>query len=346
MRSGAHWTHGLHRALLAEQYERVTPFAWAQFHACRWGVGEGSWLPVGAWQACRDDCVVADGSEVVLGVDIGGSRAASAVVAVQTVADGDGSGGTGGAGCADDTGRPAADSSGETGRGDGRCRSTANIAPGRGRRGLPRERQRPGDRPTPSGGWPSASPSGRWPSIPGAGSPRRCRSNRRHRPDGRVPAIARPHGPGQRASRVGDHRGPPTSPRTPGPRPPRRDGRRQALGPWRLDKLGRAIRSRRVHRVVHGRGKGRACPGAGQGFGLAVRARRTIAREMGGSQFRGRPPCASAFRCASSITGANRLRHRRTVRIETLITSATSSGNFRWRADSARRPGATGARRR
>jgi phage terminase large subunit-like protein len=41
-----------------------------------------SWLPVGAWRACQDDYVVDDGAEVVLGVDIGGSRAVSAVVAV------------------------------------------------------------------------------------------------------------------------------------------------------------------------------------------------------------------------------------------------------------------------
>jgi phage terminase large subunit-like protein len=70
------------RAMLAEQRERVSPVAWRQFHACSWGAGEGSWLPVGAWRSCQADYVVEDGAEVVLGVDIGGSRAASAVVAV------------------------------------------------------------------------------------------------------------------------------------------------------------------------------------------------------------------------------------------------------------------------
>jgi phage terminase large subunit-like protein len=71
------------RALLREQFERVTPIAWRQFHACQFGAGEAAWLPVGAWRACQDDYEVPDGAEVVLGVDIGGSRAASAVVAVE-----------------------------------------------------------------------------------------------------------------------------------------------------------------------------------------------------------------------------------------------------------------------
>jgi phage terminase large subunit-like protein len=67
---------------LREQHARVTPQAWAQFHACRWGVGEGAWLPPGAWSACRSAYEVEEGETVTLGVDVGGSRAASAVVAV------------------------------------------------------------------------------------------------------------------------------------------------------------------------------------------------------------------------------------------------------------------------
>lgn len=69
------------RALLAEQLERVSPLAWAQFHACRWGVGEAQWLPPGAWAACRGD-VDPDERRIHLGIDVGGSRAASAVVGV------------------------------------------------------------------------------------------------------------------------------------------------------------------------------------------------------------------------------------------------------------------------
>jgi hypothetical protein len=37
---------------LRRQRAAVPDTAFAQFHACRWGVGEGSWLPPGAWQAC------------------------------------------------------------------------------------------------------------------------------------------------------------------------------------------------------------------------------------------------------------------------------------------------------
>lgn len=67
---------------LREQKDRVTPMAFAQFHACRWGVGEAAWLPVGAWAACAGQYEVGDGERVWLGVDVGGSRAASAVVGV------------------------------------------------------------------------------------------------------------------------------------------------------------------------------------------------------------------------------------------------------------------------
>ena len=67
---------------LAEQRDRVTPQAWAQFHAGRWGVSEAAWLPPGAWGSCRELYAVEDGETVWCGVDVGGSRAASALVAV------------------------------------------------------------------------------------------------------------------------------------------------------------------------------------------------------------------------------------------------------------------------
>jgi phage terminase large subunit-like protein len=69
-------------AALREQQARRTPLAWRQFHACRWYEGAAQWLPHGAWDACRDDYEVEPGETVTLGVDIGGSRAASAVVAI------------------------------------------------------------------------------------------------------------------------------------------------------------------------------------------------------------------------------------------------------------------------
>lgn len=71
------------RELLAEQRERVAPWAWATMHAGRWGVGEAAWLPAGAWTACRQDGLhVEAGEQVALGIDVGGGRAESAVVAV------------------------------------------------------------------------------------------------------------------------------------------------------------------------------------------------------------------------------------------------------------------------
>jgi len=69
------------RAALREQAQRTTPISFAQFHCCRWGVAEGSWLPPGAWTACAGELAEPD-EPVWLGVDIGGSRAASAVVGV------------------------------------------------------------------------------------------------------------------------------------------------------------------------------------------------------------------------------------------------------------------------
>lgn len=67
---------------LRRQRAAVAEIAFAQFHACRWGVQEGAWLPAGAWQACAGDYEIEQGEEVWAGVDIGGSRAASAVVLV------------------------------------------------------------------------------------------------------------------------------------------------------------------------------------------------------------------------------------------------------------------------
>jgi phage terminase large subunit-like protein len=58
----------------------VPETAFAQFHACRWGVGEGSWLPPGAWQTCVGCPQLRTGEDVWIGVDVGGERSATAVV--------------------------------------------------------------------------------------------------------------------------------------------------------------------------------------------------------------------------------------------------------------------------
>lgn len=69
--------------VLREARQRCAPLDFAMHHACRWGVGEATWLPDGAWTACHDpDLHVADGEEVVLAVDVGGARATTALVAV------------------------------------------------------------------------------------------------------------------------------------------------------------------------------------------------------------------------------------------------------------------------
>lgn len=65
---------------LRDQRKRVTEVEWLQFHACRWGVASARWLPSGAWQACRAVYGVEPGEPLVLGVDVGGSRSATAIV--------------------------------------------------------------------------------------------------------------------------------------------------------------------------------------------------------------------------------------------------------------------------
>lgn len=64
---------------LRRQRAAVPDVAFAQFHACRWGVGEGSWLPPGAWNECVGVPAFTDGEPVWIGVDVGGERSASAV---------------------------------------------------------------------------------------------------------------------------------------------------------------------------------------------------------------------------------------------------------------------------
>jgi phage terminase large subunit-like protein len=65
---------------LRRQRAAIPETAFAQFHACRWGVGEGSLLPPGAWQACVGEPEFTDGENVWIGVDVGGERSATAVV--------------------------------------------------------------------------------------------------------------------------------------------------------------------------------------------------------------------------------------------------------------------------
>jgi hypothetical protein len=75
-------------AEIREQRPRVSEVEWMQFHLCRWGVGSARWLPAGAWQECRSVYEIGPDEPLVLGVDVGGSRSATAVVGC--VADEDG----------------------------------------------------------------------------------------------------------------------------------------------------------------------------------------------------------------------------------------------------------------
>ncbi len=65
---------------LREQREAVHPLAFARYHANQWTAVEHHWLPPGAWSSCARDYTIEAGEAVWLGVDVGGSRAASAVV--------------------------------------------------------------------------------------------------------------------------------------------------------------------------------------------------------------------------------------------------------------------------
>ncbi|MGZ4172658.1 MAG: terminase large subunit domain-containing protein, partial [Solirubrobacteraceae bacterium] len=67
-------------ASLREQAQRVTPLAFAQFHCCRWGIGEGTWLPPGAWTACAGETSFKDGERVWIAVDVGGTRSSTAII--------------------------------------------------------------------------------------------------------------------------------------------------------------------------------------------------------------------------------------------------------------------------
>lgn len=65
---------------LRRQRAALPDAPFAQFHACRWGHNEGSWLPAGAWQACVGQPRFEDGEPIRVGVDVGGDRSASAVL--------------------------------------------------------------------------------------------------------------------------------------------------------------------------------------------------------------------------------------------------------------------------
>lgn len=68
------------RDALAGQREALPELAFRRYHCNQWVGPEGAWLPPGAWQACEGVPAFTDGEPVWVGVDVGGERAASAVV--------------------------------------------------------------------------------------------------------------------------------------------------------------------------------------------------------------------------------------------------------------------------
>ncbi len=70
------------RKWLAEQIASpgMHPLEVARYHACAWTYGARSWLPHGAWDACRGDATIKPGEAVWAGVDVGGERSATALV--------------------------------------------------------------------------------------------------------------------------------------------------------------------------------------------------------------------------------------------------------------------------
>jgi phage terminase large subunit-like protein len=70
------------RADIAEQKLRLAELDFRRYVANQWTAQIGSWLPAGAWQACAGDATIEDGEEVWLGLDVGGTRASTALVAI------------------------------------------------------------------------------------------------------------------------------------------------------------------------------------------------------------------------------------------------------------------------
>jgi phage terminase large subunit-like protein len=69
--------------VLAEARARVPQLTYAQFHLNMAGITEAAWLPVGSWQACLGPVDLTP-RELFVGIDIGGTRSASALVGVTT----------------------------------------------------------------------------------------------------------------------------------------------------------------------------------------------------------------------------------------------------------------------
>jgi len=65
---------------LREQRAALPDLAFRRYHAGQWTTTESAVFPPGAWAACAGDPVIADGAEIVIGVDAGKGASDSAIV--------------------------------------------------------------------------------------------------------------------------------------------------------------------------------------------------------------------------------------------------------------------------
>jgi phage terminase large subunit-like protein len=65
---------------LREQREALHEIDYQRFHCNRWVGRIGSWLPAGSWQAIANGRRPKEGTDVYVGIDIGGARADTAIV--------------------------------------------------------------------------------------------------------------------------------------------------------------------------------------------------------------------------------------------------------------------------
>jgi phage terminase large subunit-like protein len=72
---------------LREQRDALNPIDYQRFHLNRWVGRIGSWLAAGAWQQCANGARPKEGSDIWIGVDLGGARADSAIVWMSKLGD-------------------------------------------------------------------------------------------------------------------------------------------------------------------------------------------------------------------------------------------------------------------
>jgi phage terminase large subunit-like protein len=75
-------------AFFADQLSKKPEADFRRYFCNQWTRAKASWLPPGAWEACRGDAAVPEGSQVWVGVDVALKHDSTAVVLVAPDADG------------------------------------------------------------------------------------------------------------------------------------------------------------------------------------------------------------------------------------------------------------------